>query len=71
MYSKIHRFAGLVDGGANSHPRVACQYRALGGTANGKTVALLYGITDAELAQLLRSFKGLASKRLEYVALLH
>ncbi len=37
---------------------------------NDKTVARLYGITDAELAHLLRSFKGLASKRPEYVALL-
>lgn len=37
---------------------------------NDKTVARLYGITDAELAHLLRSFKGLATKRPEYLALL-
>ena len=37
---------------------------------NDKTVARLYGITGAELAHLLRSFKGLAAKRPEYVALL-
>ncbi len=37
---------------------------------NDKIVARLYGITGAELAHLLRSFKGLASKRPEYVALL-
>ena len=37
---------------------------------NDKTVARLYGITEAELAHLLRSFKGLAAKRPEYVALL-
>ena len=38
---------------------------------NDKTVARLYGITDAEFAHLLRSFKGLAHKRPEYIALLH
>lgn len=37
---------------------------------NDKIVARLYGITDSELAHLLRSFKGLATKRPEYVALL-
>ena len=37
---------------------------------NDKIVARLYGITDAELAHLLRSFKGLATKRPEYLALL-
>jgi hypothetical protein len=37
---------------------------------NDRIVARLYGITDAELAHLLRSFKGLAAKRPEYVALL-
>jgi hypothetical protein len=37
---------------------------------NDKTVARLYGITDAEFAHLLRSFKGLATKRPEYLALL-
>lgn len=37
---------------------------------NDKTVARLYGMTDAELAHLLRSFKGLAAKRPEYLALL-
>jgi hypothetical protein len=33
-------------------------------------VARLYGITDAEFTHLLRSFKGMATKRPEYVALL-
>ena len=37
---------------------------------NDKTVARLYGITDAEWAHLLRSFKGLAAKRPEYITLL-
>jgi len=37
---------------------------------NDKMVAQLYGITDAELAHLLRSFKVMANKRPEYVALL-
>ena len=37
---------------------------------NDKTVARLYGITDVEFAHLLRSFKGLATKRPEYMALL-
>lgn len=37
---------------------------------NDKIVARLYGITDTEFAHLLRSFKGLATKRPEYVALL-
>ena len=37
---------------------------------NDKAVARLYGITDAELAHLLRSFQGLATKRPEYLALL-
>jgi hypothetical protein len=35
-----------------------------------KIVARLYGISDAELAHLLRSFKVMADKRPEYVALL-
>jgi len=38
---------------------------------NDKTVARLVGITHAEFAHLLRSFKGMASKRPEYLALLH
>ena len=37
---------------------------------NDRTVARLYGITGPELAHLLRSFKGMASKRPEYLALL-
>lgn len=37
---------------------------------NDRIVARLYGMTDAELAHLLRSFKGLAAKRPEYLALL-
>ena len=37
---------------------------------NDKTVARLYGITDVGFAHLLRGFKGLASKRPEYLALL-
>ena len=37
---------------------------------NDKLVAQLYGITDAELAHLLRSFKVMANKRPEYMALL-
>ena len=37
---------------------------------NDKTVARLYGITDAEFSHLLRSFKGMAAKRPEYLALL-
>ena len=37
---------------------------------NDKTVARLYGITAPEFAHLLRSFKGLATKRPEYLALL-
>jgi hypothetical protein len=37
---------------------------------NDKIVASLYGITDAEFAHLLRSFKGMAAKRPEYLALL-
>lgn len=38
---------------------------------NDKTVARLYGITDSELAHLLRSFKVMASKRAEYLTLLN
>ena len=37
---------------------------------NDQLVARLYGITDAELAHLLRSFKVMASKRPEYLTLL-
>ena len=37
---------------------------------NDKLVAKLYGITDAELRHLLRSFKVMASKRSEYLTLL-
>ena len=37
---------------------------------NDKGVAKLYGITDAELAHLLKSFPGMANKRPGYVALL-
>ena len=37
---------------------------------NDRTVARLFGITDAEFAHLLRSFNGLATKRPEYLALL-
>ncbi len=49
------------------HTAKACdQLRA----DNDRMVARLYGITDAEFAHLLCSFKGLATKRPEYVALL-
>lgn len=37
---------------------------------NDKMVAKLYGITDAEFAHLLQSFKVMASKRQEYLTLL-
>ena len=37
---------------------------------NDKLVAKLYGVTDAELAHLLRSFKVMANKRAEYLTLL-
>ena len=37
---------------------------------NDKIVARLYGIDDAELTHLLKSFKGMATKRPEYLALL-
>ena len=37
---------------------------------NDKRVARLYGITDSELAHLLRSFKVMAHKRSEYLTLL-
>jgi hypothetical protein len=37
---------------------------------NDKTVARLYGISDAEFVHLLHSFKGMATKRPEYLALL-
>lgn len=37
---------------------------------NDRIVARLYGITDAEFAHLLDSFKGLAAKRPEYLTLL-
>ena len=37
---------------------------------NDRIVARLYGITEPEFAHLLRSFKGLATKRPEYLALL-
>jgi len=39
-------------------------------TQNDRIVARLYGITGAELAHLLRSFKVMASKRPEYLTLL-
>lgn len=38
---------------------------------NDQLVAKLYGISDAELSHLLKSFKVMASKRPEYLALLH
>lgn len=38
---------------------------------NDKAVARLYGITDSELAHLLRSFKVMAGKRAEYLSLLN
>lgn len=37
---------------------------------NDKIVARLYGTTDTEFTHLLRSFKGMATKRPEYLALL-
>jgi len=37
---------------------------------NDKIVARLYGITPAEFSHLLSSFKGMAAKRPEYIALL-
>jgi hypothetical protein len=37
---------------------------------NDKRVARLYGISDAELSHLLRSFKVMASKRPDYLTLL-
>ena len=37
---------------------------------NDLTVACLYGIIRAERSHLLRSFKGMATKRPEYLALL-
>lgn len=37
---------------------------------NDRIVARLYGITDAELAHILRSFPVMADKRPEYLALL-
>ena len=37
---------------------------------NDKIVARLYGITDQEFKHLLKSFKGMTTKRPEYVALL-
>ena len=37
---------------------------------NDKIVARLYGISDGELAHLVKSFKGMATKRPEYLALL-
>jgi hypothetical protein len=37
---------------------------------NDKLVAKIYGITSVELAHLLKSFKVMASKRLEYLTLL-
>lgn len=37
---------------------------------NDKTVAKLFGIGDAEFSHLLGSFKGMATKRPEYLALL-
>ena len=37
---------------------------------NDRTVARLYGITEAEFAHLLHSFPGMAAKRPEYLALL-
>ena len=37
---------------------------------NDMIVARLYGITEVEFAHLLRSFKGMATKRPEYLALL-
>ena len=38
---------------------------------NDKITARLYGIDDSEFAHLLKSFKGMATKRPEYLALLH
>ncbi|MDO8448534.1 MAG: hypothetical protein Q7T10_06975 [Rhodoferax sp.] len=38
---------------------------------NDKAVARLYGITDAELAHLLRSFNVMGAKRAEYLTLLN
>jgi len=38
---------------------------------NDKLVARLYGISDAELAHMLRSFKVMTSKRSEYLTLLN
>ncbi len=47
-------------------PKACDQLRA----DNDRIVARLYGISDAEFAHLLRSFKGLATKRPEYLELL-
>lgn len=37
---------------------------------NDKIVARLYGITDTECKHVLKSFKGMSTKRPEYIALL-
>ena len=37
---------------------------------NDKIVARLYGITDTEFKHVLKSFKGMSTKRPEYIALL-
>ena len=61
--------APLFDVKPNDLPQTA-KAQDLLRAQNDRMVARLYGITDTELAHLLRSFKVMASKRPEYLALL-
>lgn len=65
-FAELAPLFGVQPGDLPATPKACDQLRA----ENDRTVARLYGITDAELAHLLRSFKGLATKRPEYLALL-
>lgn len=62
--------APLFDVQAKDQPQTAKAQDTLR-AQNDKLVARLYGITDSELAHLLRSFKGMANKRPEYLSLLN
>ena len=61
--------APLFDVQPKDVPHTAKEQDALR-AQNDKLVASLYGITDPELAHLLRSFKVMANKRPEYLTLL-
>ncbi|MEI8169770.1 MAG: hypothetical protein WCG50_08845 [Rhodoferax sp.] len=61
---------GKADRKLNPHHQLQ-DYLSTLRAQNDKLVPRLFGITDSELAHLLRSFKVMANKRAEYFKLLN